>query len=53
MIFQDPYSSLNPRMLVKDIINEPLDINDDLKKIKKPKKLIGYLKSRTLRRTIK
>ncbi|MBN1982900.1 MAG: ATP-binding cassette domain-containing protein [Chitinivibrionales bacterium] len=27
MIFQDPYSSLNPRMLVKDIIREPLDIN--------------------------
>ena len=27
MIFQDPYSSLNPRMLVKDIIKEPLDIN--------------------------
>ncbi len=30
MIFQDPYSSLNPRMLVKDIIREPLDINTDL-----------------------
>ena len=27
MIFQDPYSSLNPRMLVKDIIREPLNIN--------------------------
>ena len=30
MIFQDPYSSLNPRMLVKDIIREPLNINTDL-----------------------
>ena len=30
MIFQDPYSSLNPRMLVKDIIKEPLDINTNL-----------------------
>jgi len=30
MIFQDPFSSLNPRMLVKDIIKEPLDIHTSL-----------------------
>lgn len=39
MIFQDPYSSLNPRMLVKDIIREPLDINTDLSTIEKNEKV--------------
>lgn len=30
MIFQNPYSSLNPKMKIKDILKEPLDINTTL-----------------------
>ena len=37
MIFQDPFSSLNPRMIVKDIIREPLDIHTSLSKTEKTK----------------
>jgi oligopeptide transport system ATP-binding protein len=30
MIFQDPYSALNPRMTVEDIVGEPFDVHHDL-----------------------
>lgn len=32
MIFQNPYSSLNPKMKIGEILKEPLIINTDLKK---------------------
>tara|TARA_B100002052_G_scaffold208502_1_gene190571 strand:- start:1410 stop:2282 length:873 start_codon:yes stop_codon:yes gene_type:complete len=44
MIFQDPFSSLNPRMIVKDIIREPLDIHTSLTKEEKDEKVRWLLK---------
>lgn len=35
MIFQNPYSSLNPKMKIKDILVEPLDINTNYSKYRK------------------
>ena len=43
MIFQDPYSSLNPRMIVSDIIKEPLDINTSLNEKEKQEKVLWLL----------
>lgn len=35
MVFQNPYSSLNPKMKIKDILQEPLDINTNYSKSRK------------------
>ena len=43
MIFQDPYSSLNPRMIVKDIIKEPMDIQNTLSTSDKDEKVLYLL----------
>ena len=39
MIFQDPFSSLNPRMIVRDIIQEPLDLHTSLSNQEKKEKV--------------
>lgn len=31
MVFQDPYSSLDPSMVIADIVGEPLEVHDGLK----------------------
>ena len=46
MVFQDPYSSLNPRMTVSDIIGEPLDIHKMFKDKKEREEKILELMNR-------
>ena len=43
IIFQDPFSSLNPRMTIKDIIGEPLDIHGLAVKGNKKAKILELL----------
>ncbi|MEZ5314685.1 MAG: ATP-binding cassette domain-containing protein [Chlamydiales bacterium] len=46
IVFQDPYASLNPRMTVKDIVGEPIDIHRLAKgkeRRKRIEKLLEYV----------
>jgi oligopeptide transport system ATP-binding protein len=43
MIFQDPYSSLNPRMTVEQIVGGPLKIHTDLKPPERRRRVLELL----------
>lgn len=43
MIFQDPYASLNPRMMVGDIIGEPLDIHHLVTASERTERIVSLL----------
>ncbi|MHA2224104.1 MAG: ABC transporter ATP-binding protein [Candidatus Hodarchaeales archaeon] len=45
LIFQDPYSSLNPRMTVYDIIGEPFSIHKLAKGEKRKRRILSLMKT--------
>ena len=44
IVFQDPYWSLNPRWLIKDIVAEPLDVYEKLGEVDRLKRVVELLK---------
>ena len=44
MVYQDPYDSINPRMTISDIINEPLEIHNIGTKKERREKIIETLR---------
>ena len=51
MIFQNPYSSLNPKMKIKDILRETLDINTDFSKAEKENLIVEMIEKVGLKKT--
>jgi len=43
MIFQDPYSSLNPRMTVRSIVEEPLDVHGIGSRLERAERVVALL----------
>jgi len=44
MVYQDPYDSINPRMTIQDIVNEPLEIHNIGTKQERRKRVIETLR---------
>ena len=44
MVYQDPYDSINPRMTIQDIVNEPLEIHELGTKEERKKRVIDTLR---------
>ena len=44
MVYQDPYDSINPRMTIHDIVNEPLEIHNISTKEERRKRVIETLR---------
>jgi len=53
MIFQNPYSSLNPRMKIKDILAEPLKLNTKMSTLEMEKSIDGIIECVGLSKDIK
>lgn len=51
MVFQNPYSSLNPKMKIREILQEPLDINTKLTRQDKTYKIEEVLSDVGLQKT--
>ena len=43
MVFQNPFASLNPKMKIKDILKEPLDINTNLSEQEKESQILEII----------
>ena len=52
MVFQNPYSSLNPKMKIRDILREPLDINTNYSETRKKNIVIDILKDVGLQESV-
>jgi peptide/nickel transport system ATP-binding protein len=50
IIFQDPYSSLNPKLTVGEIIKEPLEVHNLLKSSERKKRVLELLEQVGLKR---